>query len=126
MLEFLDDYVKDRDSFIKYLRLVVFVCFYLIARQYYTKYATEKLAQKQHAEDQREAALKPEKEKREKEELEEKLRKEAKTFGWGKRTRKNVKNTEATLQEAAEELRQRHQTAYDAAEDHDIEDLLEE
>ncbi|KAG2733993.1 hypothetical protein G9P44_003518 [Scheffersomyces stipitis] len=125
MFEFIFEFV-DREIFIKYFRLIVFVCAYLIIRQYYTKYATNKLAKKQFDDDERELALKPEKEKKQKEELQKKLDTEAKTFGWGKKTRKTVKHTEAILTEAAEELRQRNQTFYNAAEDHDIEDLLED
>lgn len=61
-----------------------------------------------------------------KRQLEESLEKEANEFGWGKKTRKNVKTTQAVLEQLAEETRQRHQSAYDAQEDADIEDLLED
>lgn len=54
-----------------------------------------------------------------------KLEDEAQTFGWGKVTRRNVKKQEKALADATEALRESHQGAYDAAEDHDIEDLLE-
>lgn len=72
-------------------------------------------------EQDRDAELKEQK----KQEKLQKLEDEAKTFGWGKTTRRNVKRQEQALAEATESLRERHQGAYDAAEDHDIEDLLE-
>ncbi|QEL57995.1 hypothetical protein CJJ09_000025 [Candidozyma auris] len=56
----------------------------------------------------------------------EKLDEESKTFGWGKATRRNVKRQEHLLNEAAETIQASEQSAYDAAEDHDIEDLLED
>ncbi|RCK58825.1 Processing of GAS1 and ALP protein 2 [Candida viswanathii] len=119
------DYV-DKDAFFQYFRLFLVVCTYLIFRKYYSAWAVKKQTQAQYAQDERELAEKSEREAREKKETIEKLEGEAQEFGWGKKTRKNVKLTEAVLQEYAAEQRQRKQTAYDAQEDADIEDLLED
>lgn len=125
MFEFVYNYVE-KDDLIKYLRLVVIVSFYLAIRQYYTKWAQTKALQRQLADDEREKKEKPSKDEQKKLEQEKKLKAEAANFGWGKKTRRDVKLQEAELVAQAETLRQRHQTAYDAAEDHDIEDLLED
>lgn len=125
MFEFIFDYV-DRDSFTKYLRLTVFVAAYAIFRKYYSEWAKMKQVKRQLEMDKIEQAEKPEKDRKKKLEDDKKLAEEAATFGWGKKTRKNVKLTEAKIQESMQELRERHQSAYDAQEDHDIEDLLED
>ncbi|MCP8716283.1 MAG: hypothetical protein M5E90_02570 [Asgard group archaeon] len=119
------DYVE-KDLFYKYFRLFLVVCTYLIFRKYYSSWAAKKQTQTQFAEDERELAEKSEREAREKKQNFDKLNDEAKEFGWGKKTRQNVKLTEALLEEYVAEQRQRKQTAYDAQEDADIEDLLED
>lgn len=124
MFEFIFNYVE-KDTFIKYLRLLMVVCVYIIFRQYYSKYAQDKLIKQQVAQDERDQAEKPEKERLEKERHQEKLQQEAASFGWGKKTRQNAKVQQSLLEEKLEVLRQRNQSAYDAAEDEDIEDLLE-
>ncbi|KAK6460560.1 hypothetical protein DFJ63DRAFT_320729 [Scheffersomyces coipomensis] len=124
MKDFIFKYLDEGD-FYKYLRLSIVVCAYLIFRKYYSKWAGNKQANDQFAQDKKELEAKPEKDRIAREEAERKLEEESKTFGWGKQTRKNVKSTQAFLEEQIEEQRQRHQTAYDAAEDHDIEYLLD-
>ncbi|CAH2353432.1 processing of GAS1 and ALP protein 2 [[Candida] railenensis] len=125
MFEFIYDYVE-KDTFTKYLRLVIFVAAYVIFRNYYSEWAKMKQVKRQIALDEQEKLDKPEKERKEKEAQAAKLKAEAATFGWGKKTRKNVKLVERELAESATTLRERHQTSYDAQEDHDIEDLLED
>lgn len=125
MFEWIFDYV-DREQFTKYLRLIIVVSCYILFRSYYTKYASQKLVKKQMEQDKKEKAEKPARESAERKALEEKLVAEAETVGWGKKTRKNVKLQQQYLEQQAAELRERHQTAYDAAEDNDIEDLLED
>lgn len=125
MFEFIYDYV-DRETFIKYFRLIVVVSVYLLARTWYSNYAKNALVNRQIAIDEKEKLDKPAKEKAKLELEEKKLKDEAKTFGWGKKTRRNVKLQQQILQDTADELRYRVQGSYDAAEDHDIEDLLED
>ena len=105
------DYV-DRDTFFQYFRLTLVVCTYLIFRKYYSSWAIKKQTATQLEQDKREQS--------------EKSEREAKEFGWGKKTRNNVKLTEAVLAEYSEQQRQRNQTSYDAQEDADIDDLLED
>ncbi|CAK7894852.1 processing of GAS1 and ALP protein 2 [[Candida] anglica] len=125
MFEFIFDYVE-RESFTKYLRLIIFIATYIIFRKYYSDWAKMKQVKRQIEQDNKEKEEKPEKDRKKRAEIEEKLTQEAATFGWGKKTRKNVKLSQSILEEQATELRERHQTAYDAQEDHDIEDLLED
>lgn len=125
MFEFIYDYV-DRELYVKYLRLTIIVAAYIIFRSFYSKWAQQKQVKRQLEIDQKEKAEKPERERKEKEDKEQELKREAAAFGWGKKTRKNVKLTETKLEEQLSELRERHQTAYDAAEDHDIDYLLED
>lgn len=123
--EFIYNYVE-KESFQKYLRLTIIVCIYVFARGYYSKWAQQKHIQNQLAIDRKEEELEEERKEQQETEKIEQLDKEAKTFGWGKATRRNVKLQEKVLQDTAEELRERHQGHYDAAEDHDIEYLLED
>ncbi|RLV90930.1 Processing of GAS1 and ALP protein 2 [Spathaspora sp. JA1] len=116
----------DQETFKKYFRLTIVVCAYLIFRKYYSQWAGKKQTERQMAEDAKEKAEKPEREEREKEERAKQLEAESKQFGWGKKTRRSVKTTEAALEEIIQEQRQRNQTSYDAQEDADIEDLLED
>ncbi|KAI5950735.1 hypothetical protein KGF54_003809 [Candida jiufengensis] len=116
----------DKDTFQKYFRLTIVICAYLIFRKYYSQWASKKQNENQLKQDEQEKLEKPAKEAKAQEEIAENLEKEANEFGWGKKTRKNVKITEAVLEQIATETRQRHQTAYNAQEDHDIEDLLED
>ncbi|KAI5966720.1 uncharacterized protein KGF55_000129 [Candida pseudojiufengensis] len=119
------DYVE-RDTFKKYFRLTIVLCAYFIFRKYYSQWASRKQTEHQLKQDEQEKLAKPLKEAEAQQQIEEKLEKEANEFGWGKKTRKNVKITEAVLEQIAAETRQRHQTAYNAQEDADIEDLLED
>lgn len=119
------DYV-DKESFIKYFRLIVVVCGYIILRGIYQSYANKYHVKRQVAMDEKEKLEKPIKEAEEKKKQEESLKKEAETFGWGKKTRRDNKLKEAYIETQFNDLRQRHQSAYDAAEDHDIDDLLED
>ncbi|KAK6202476.1 uncharacterized protein RJT21DRAFT_118517 [Scheffersomyces amazonensis] len=123
--DFIFSYVDESD-FYKYLRLAIVVCAYIIFRKYYAQWAGSRATKHQLAQDEKEKLNKPEKDRKAREEAEKQLEEESKTFGWGKQTRKNVKLTQAFLEETLQEQRQRHQTAYDMAEDHDIEDLLED
>lgn len=125
MFEFIFDYVEE-DKFYKYFRLLIIMGLYLVCRNIYTEYAKQSQIKRQLELDETEKLEKPAKEEREKIEREEALTNDAATFGWGKKTRKNVKLQESILEQETEELRQRNQSAYDAAEDHDIEDLLED
>lgn len=125
MFEVIFDYVE-RDDFFKYLRLTVLVAAYVIVRKYYSQWASYKQVKRQIEIAKREREAKPEKDRAEREALEASLAKESQTFGWGKKTRESVKLSANLLEAEAADLRQRHQTAYDAAEDHDIEDLLED
>lgn len=125
MFEFIFDYVE-QDKFYKYFRLLVIVGMYLLCRNIYSEYAKQSQIKRQLEIDEKEKLEKPAKEKLEKAQKEESLEKDAAAFGWGKNTRKNVKLQESILEQNTEELRQRNQSAYDAAEDHDIEDLLED
>lgn len=124
MFEFLYDYV-DKDNLQKYLRLTVIVCLYLFIRTYYTNWSKQRQVRRQLDLDKKEQEIDAEYKEQKKQEKFEKLEAEAKTFGWGKTTRRNVKKQEQALADATEALRESHQGAYDAAEDHDIEDLLE-
>lgn len=115
----------DQESLQKYLRLTIIVCLYVFARGYYTNWSKQRQVRHQLDLDNK---LKAEEKKRKEQESEEKLEKvdeEAKSFGWGKATRRKVKHQEKILQDAADEIRETNQSAYDAAEDHDIDDLLE-
>lgn len=125
MFEFIYDYVE-RETFIKYFRLTVVVSVYILARKLYSNFAKDALIKRQIAIDEKEKLEKPAKEQAKLEEREKKLEAEAKSFGWGKKTRRNVKLQEKVLNDTIDELRFREQGAYDAAEDHDIEDLLED
>lgn len=125
MFDFIYDYVE-RELYIKYLRLTIIVGAYVIFRAFYAKWAQQKQIKRQLELDQKEKAEKPEREKKAKEDKESELKREAAAFGWGKKTRKHVKLTETKLEEELTELRERHQSAYDAAEDHDIDYLLED
>lgn len=125
MFEFIFDYIE-REKFQKYFRLFIVVIVYILVRGYYTNWSKQRQVQAQIDRDNQEAAEKPEREALEREEKLKKLESEAQLFGWGKQTRSKVKMQEQILQEAVSELRERNQSAYDAAEDHDIEDLLED
>lgn len=122
---FVYNYV-DKDTLHKYLRLTIIVCLYVFLRSYYSNYAKQKEIQRKIDEDKREKELEKEKAKTEEAETLSKLDDEAQTFGWGKATRRTVKRQSAALKQQAEDLREYHQSAYDAAEDHDIDDLLED
>lgn len=124
IFEFIYNYVY-RDTFQKYLRLTVIVCLYLFIRTYYTNWSKQRQVRRQLALSKKEAELDAEYKEKKKQENLQRLENEAKTFGWGKTTRRNVKKQEQELANITEALREKHQGAYDAAEDHDIEDLLE-
>lgn len=124
IFEFMYNYV-DQDNFKKYFRLIMIVCVYLFMRTWYTNFAKQKEIQRKLEEDK---LYKEEKAKREQEEKEQKIEnveQEAQSFGWGKTTRRNVKRQEQILEEKIKEVNEANQSAYDAAEDHDIDDLLE-
>lgn len=125
MFEFIYNYAE-KEAVIKYLRLVIVVSFYLIFRQYYSTWAQKKYINDQVAKDEQEKLTKPERDEAARIAQEESLKKEAASFGWGKKTRNNVNTQQAILQDQLDVIRQRNQTAYDAAEDHDIEDLLQD
>lgn len=125
MFEIIFEYVEE-DKFYKYFRLLIIVGMYMFFRRIYTEYAKQSQIKRQIAIDEQEKLEKPAKEERERAEKKEALESEAASFGWGKKTRKNVKLQETILQQESEDLRQRYQSSYDAAEDHDIEDLLED
>lgn len=116
----------EKDSFYKYLRLTIIVCSYIFFRALYQNYLKARQIKHQLKLDEQEKLEKPEKEARARQEEIEKIESEANTFGWGKKTRRNVKLQQAVLDEQMNELRTRQQSAYDAAEDNDIEDLLED
>lgn len=124
VFNFIYQYV-DEDQFKKYFRLVIIVCVYLFFRTWYTNWAKTHEIARRIEEDNRLAANGKAQEEEEILEKFELLDNEAATFGWGKATRRNVKRQEHVLTEAAEQLRAAEQSTYDAAEDHDIEDLLE-
>lgn len=124
VFEFLYNYVE-KDTLHKYLRLTVIVCIYLFVRTYYTNWSKQKQVRRQLDLDKKEKEMDAERKEQKEQEKIEKLDAEAKTFGWGKTTRRNVKKQEQALTEATEALRDQYQGAYDAAEDHDIDDLLE-
>lgn len=125
MFEIIFEYLEE-DKFYKYLRLLIIVGVYLMCRNIYSEYAKQHQIKRQLEIDEKEKLEKPAKEEREKAEKEEALAKEAAAFGWGKKTRKNVKLQQSILEQEAEDLRQGYQSAYNAAEDHDIEGLLED
>lgn len=124
-LEFIYDYA-DKESVHKYLRLTIIVCMYIFVRSIYSNWAKQKAIRNQLEQDKREKEQDAERKEQESTQKMEKLDQEAETFGWGKATRRNVKKQEQRLQATAEELQERYQGGYDAAEDHDIDDLLEE
>ncbi|OBA21119.1 hypothetical protein METBIDRAFT_78180 [Metschnikowia bicuspidata var. bicuspidata NRRL YB-4993] len=124
-LGFVYDYVE-KQSLQKYLRLVIIVCIYIFARGYYSNWAKQRHIRTQLAIDKREKELDAQRKERDESEKFEELDREATSFGWGKATRRNVKRQEQVLQDAAQQLRERHQGEYDAAEDHDIDDLLDD
>ncbi|PSK33794.1 hypothetical protein C7M61_005138 [Candidozyma pseudohaemuli] len=125
IFNFIYKYV-DEEQFKKYFRLIIIVCVYLFFRTWYTNWAKTKEIARRIEEDNRLAEARKEEKENEATEKFELLDNEAATFGWGKATRRNVKRQEHVLNEAAEQLRAAEQSTYDAAEDHDIEDLLEE
>lgn len=125
IFNFIYNYI-DQDQFKKYFRLVVIVCVYLFFRTWYTNWAKTKEIARRIEEDNKKAQTRKEEKEAEANEKFEKLDEESKTFGWGKATRRNVKRQEHLLNEAAETIQALEQSAYDAAEDHDIEDLLED
>lgn len=125
MFEFIFDYI-DEDKYRKYFRVFLVVIVYVLFRGYYSEWAKQKQVKRQLEIDEQEKLEKPERDRKEAEEHREKLEKEAKLMGWGKLTRAKAKRNEAILQEAVSQLRERNQLAYDAAEDNDIEDLLED
>lgn len=125
MFEFIYSYVE-REALVRYLRLTIFVAFYILLRGYYVNWSKQRQVKKQLEADEREKKEMPERKKEEAKKKKQELQEQAASFGWGKKTRKNVKLLEEQLRENADELRNRHQSSYDAAEDHDIEDLLEE
>lgn len=125
-LDFIYEYV-DKDTFKKYFRLVIIVCIYVFVRGYYSTYAKQRQIRRQLDLDSKEKERAASKEaslddaKKELEDVDEKNL----GFGWGKATRRKVKTQEKVMQITEEEVRKRKQTAYDAAEDHDIDHLLE-
>lgn len=123
--QFIYNYV-DSEQLHKYLRLTIVVCIYVFARGYYQTWAKQKHIKTQLELDRKEKEQDAERKEKQAAETLEKLDQEAKTFGWGKATRRKVKRQEQALKDAAELLRDHHQGAYDAAEDHDIDDLLED
>lgn len=125
IFNFIYKYV-DEEQFKKYFRLIIIVCVYLFFRTWYTNWAKTKEIARRIEEDNRLAEARKSEREAEATEKFELLDNEAATFGWGKATRRNVKRQEHVLNEAAEQLRAAEQSTYDAAEDHDIEDLLEE
>lgn len=125
IFNFIYNYI-DQDQFKKYFRLVVIVCVYLFFRTWYTNWAKTKEIARRIEEDNKKAQTRKEEKEAEANEKFEKLDEESKTFGWGKATRRNVKRQKHLLNEAAETIQALEQSAYDAAEDHDIEDLLED
>lgn len=125
MFEFVYNYVEP-EKFKQYFRLFLFIVVYIMFRGYYSNWAKQRQVKAQLEQDKREAEEKPERERQEREAQLQKIEEEAQLFGWGKQTRSKAKRNEAILQEAVAELRERNQLAYDAAEDHDIEDLLED
>lgn len=125
IFNFIYKYV-DEEQFKKYFRLIIIVCVYLFFRTWYTNWAKTKEIARRIEEDNRLTEARKSEREAEATEKFELLDNEAATFGWGKATRRNVKRQEHVLNEAAEQLRAAEQSTYDAAEDHDIEDLLEE
>lgn len=125
IFNFIYKYV-DEEQFKKYFRLIIIVCVYLFFRTWYTNWAKTKEIARRIEEDNRLAEARKNEKEAEATEKFELLDNDAATFGWGKATRRNVKRQEHVLNEAAEQLRAAEQSTYDAAEDHDIEDLLEE
>lgn len=116
----------DEEDFKQYLRLTIFVCFYLFFRSVYSNYAQQKQIRQQLIDDEKEKKEKPQREADAKQAKTDELEQEAQSFGWGKKTRRDVKNKQAVFEEQVETLRHRNQSTYDAAEDNDIEDLLED
>ena len=120
LLDFIDNNL-DKKNIQKYLRLIVIVCVYLSVRTWYTNWTKQRQVRRQLELDKKE-------QEHDTQLADSKIKKfenEAQSFGWGKTTRRNVKRQEKALAEATAALSEAHQTAYDAAEDHDIEDLLE-
>ncbi|CAI5755556.1 unnamed protein product [Candida verbasci] len=119
------DYVE-KDTFIRYFRLSIFIFAYLVFRKYYSNWAAKKQSDHQARLDALEKENKPEQERIAKEQELELLESESKEFGWGKKTRRNVKVTEHVLNDIAAEQNLRNQSFYNAQEDADIEELLED
>lgn len=124
IFNFVYDYVE-KEKLTKYLRLVIIVCVYVFLRSYYSNWAKTKYVKRQIELDKQEKEEDEEKKLDENREKLEKLEAEASGFGWGKATRRKVKTLEIVVKETMAKLSQKEQSAYDAAEDHDIEDLLE-
>lgn len=128
-LEFIYNYV-DRDTFKKYFRLTIIVCIYVIARGYYANYAKTQQVKRQIAQDnadkqrEKDQAVHAERIDNAQKELSA-VEKQNQGFGWGKATRRKVKAQEQVVKLTEEQLRERQQSEYDAAEDHDIEEYLE-
>lgn len=123
--QFIYNYV-DEDNFKKYFRLTIIVCLYIFLRGYYSNWSKLKQVRRQLDLDKRIKEEEKKRKQKKEEEEQEQLDKELQSFGWGKATRRKVKNQEKVLQEAVDATREYHQGSYDAAEDHDIDDLLED
>ena len=124
-MDLLYDYV-DRDTLVKYIRLAACVSFYLILRKYYSSWIEKKQIQRQMEKDKKDKEEEPMRKEQMKTQKKESLEKEAKSFGWGKKTRKTVKNQEIKLEELADDLQLGREAGFNANEDRDIENLLTE
>lgn len=124
-MDWLYQYV-DRDTLIRYIRLTACVLFYLILRNYYSSWIEKKQIQRQMEKDKKDKEEEPMRKEQLKAQKQESLEKEASSFGWGKKTRKNVKTQESKLEELADELQLGREAGFNPNEDRDIENLLSE
>lgn len=117
-----------RESLQKYIRLVVLVACYVLARGYYTNWSKTRQVAQQLARDKKakQDMLDGKAPAVEAQPVPKVDPETVAAFGWGKKTASQQKQREQVVSKLAEQVRQRQQSLYDAAEDHDIEDLLED
>lgn len=118
-----------RESLQKFIRLVMIMACYVLARGYYTNWSKTRQVAKQIARDKQNQQARIDvklAESMEDSKCELMSEKEVVSFGWGKKTLQIQKEKEKKVKKLAEQVLQKNQTQYDAAEDHDIENLLQD
>lgn len=117
-----------RDGLIKYIRLVVLIACYVLARRYFTNWSKTRQVAQQVARDKQEKQDRLDGKIQDAEEpIKGSVNPElTSSFGWGKKTASLQKQKQKVVNDLVEQVRQETQSQYDAAEDHDIDYLLED